>query len=162
MIEIRPILSEELPAARKVILTVAQHYYKWEEPFDEIYLRFVRDGVLDDLEDVQEHYLNQQGIFLVALEGDMVIGTGAIRRLEDTTCELKRLWLLEAYQGQGIGLHMTQMLLDFARSQHFRLVRLKTSPNQVRAIRFYQRLGFHRVDQGYQSQDDLVYELDIS
>ncbi len=161
MIDIRPIRPEELLAARTVILSVARQYYAWKESDAEIYARFVRTGVMDDMEDIQEHYFNRQGIFLVALDKDKVIGTGAIRRLEGATCELKRLWLLEAYQGQGIGLRITQQLLDFAKSQHFRLVQLKTSPNQIRAIRFYERLGFHRVNPVDDLQDDYFYELNL-
>ena len=42
-------------------------------------------------------------IFLVVLDEDRLVGTGAVRQIDDTICELKRMWLLTEYHGQGIG-----------------------------------------------------------
>ena len=57
-----------------------------------------------------------------------IIGTGAIRKLEGDLCELKRLWLLTEYHGQGLGYRMLRELLAFARETGYQRIRLETDP----------------------------------
>ena len=67
---------------------------------------------------------------------------GAIRRLDAQAAELRRMWLLEAYHGQGIGYRLLQELMAFARGQGYQRMVLMTGVVQERAICFYQRVGF--------------------
>ncbi len=107
----------------------------------------------------QSEYLDRQGLFLVVLDQQRIIGTGALRRLDGDIAELKRLWLLEAYHGQGIGNRLVQALLDFARSMSYKHIRLQTDIRSVRAIRFYQRLGFQPVACASDDPEDVCMEL---
>jgi putative acetyltransferase len=63
-----------------------------------------------DLDDLNSHYFNNKGIFLVLIDNGMIVGSGAIRRLSDDICELKRMWFLKDYRGKGLGWKMAQML----------------------------------------------------
>lgn len=91
-------------------------------------------------------YREPHGTFLVLLDSERVVGTGAIRRLDEQTCELKRMWFLPAYRGKGYGARMSQALLGFARSAGYQRVRLDTAPVLAAANRLYQRLGFYPID----------------
>ncbi len=73
---------------------------------------------------------------------------GGIRRLEDDTCELKRMWFLREYRGQGLGRQMAQRLLDFAKQQGYTRVRLDmvNTEVQAQALRLYERLGFYFIE----------------
>jgi putative acetyltransferase len=82
----------------------------------------------------------------VLRDGEEVVGTGAIRRLDQQTCELKRLWFLPACRGKGFGKQMVERLLDFARSAGYQRVRLDTAPELQAANRLYQRLGFYPIE----------------
>lgn len=103
-------------------------------------------GDFDDMDEISSHYAAPWGTFLVLLNGDAVVGTGAIRRIDDQTCELKRMWFLPLYRGRGYGTGMSEMLLEFARSAGYRRVRLDTSPELDAANKLYRRLGFQPVE----------------
>jgi hypothetical protein len=56
--------------------------------------RKVRKGPadFDDMDQIGDHYTAPAGTLLVLLDDDRVVGTGAIRRIDEFTCELKRMW----------------------------------------------------------------------
>jgi len=145
MITIRPILEEEIPAVKRVILTVAYNIFGFEGTLEDSIRHFEAVGELKDVDDVQTHYFDAKGAFLVALNGEEVIGSGALQKLDKDTAELKRMWLLDAYHGQGIGYRLIMQLFDFAREQNYTRLRLQTSPEQVRALDFYRKVGFHEI-----------------
>lgn len=141
-IEIRPIQPWETAEAKRVILSVAHGIFQWPETFEKLLKRFEAQGELRDVDEYQSSYLDRGGLFLVALDDGRIVGTGAIRALDADTAELWRLWLLEAYQGLGLGYRVLQTLMAFARASGFGSVHLQTDARQERAIRFYQRVGF--------------------
>lgn len=154
MIVIRPMEPDDLPAAKRVMLTVAAGIFDPEHPAATFVNR--HSAALSDVDDFQAQYGPPGGLFLVATDGDEVVGTGAIRRLSDETAELRRMWLLEAYHGRGIGYRLIQELFAFARAAGYRRVRLSTSAVQQRAIYFYDRLGFYPIP-AYRDTDDEVF-----
>ena len=111
--------------------------------------------------DVQAHYFDRRGIFLVVLDDGRLIGTGAVRQIDDTICELKRMWLLPEYHGQGIGYRVIQMLFEFARTAGYKTIRLETGDQQKRAIQFYERVGFHHVAPFDDSDHDVFMEMQL-
>lgn len=160
-IEIQRIEPHQIPAAKHVILSVARNVFQWQAPLDDILRQYDDRGELHDVDDLQSYYLDHQGLFLVAMDQGQVIGTGAIRHLDDVTAELKRLWLLEAYHGQGIGYRLIQTLLSFAQTTGCKRVRLLTDLRQVRARHFYQRVGFQLIECHSEDPNDVCMELAI-
>jgi GNAT superfamily N-acetyltransferase len=160
-IEIQPIAADQIDEAKRVILSVARNIYQWQETFEETVQRFAEQAFFDDLEQFQAHYFDRRGTFLVATDQGRVIGTGAIRQLNRETAELKRFWLLEAYQGKGIGYQMMQRLLSFARGAGYWRMRLQTDIRSVRAVRFYERIGFTRIACETADPEDVCMELSI-
>jgi putative acetyltransferase len=100
----------------------------------------------EDMDMVSSIYSEPTGIFLALLDGDGLVGTGAIRRLDEQTCELKRMWFLPAYRSKGYGARMCEALFEFARSAGYQRIRLDTVPVLAAANRLYQRLGFHPIE----------------
>lgn len=144
MVEIRPIKPHEWHAAKRLIYTVAKDVFSDPLPVDEIMAKHEAGGTLEEMDNIQANYFENGGVFLVTTENGRMIGTGAIRRLDDQTCELKRLWLLTEYHGRGLGYRMIQELLKFARGKGYERIRLETDPAyQKRAIEFYKKLGFY-------------------
>lgn len=116
---------------------------------------------LKDMDNIEQSYFENGGIFLVMLNNGEMIGTGAIRKLEERVCELKRLWLLIEYHGKGLGYRMIMELLRIAREMGYQKVRLETDPvYQKHAIDFYIRLGFYPIPH-YDPSDgtDIAMEL---
>jgi len=161
MIEIRPIQEHEIQEAKRVIFTVAYEVFREASTLEESIVKYSAQGVLSEMDDVQKNYFENGGTFLAIRDGDRIIGTGAIRFLEEGVCELKRLWLLTGYHGQGLGYRMMQELFAFAREKKYKLMRLQTdNVVQTRAIAFYRKLGFYEIPR-YEGDDpeDLAMEL---
>ena len=162
MITIRPIKPDEIPAAKRVLLTVAYNIFGFDGTLEESIRHFEAAGRLKDMDEVQSHYFGNHGTFLVALNGEQVIGSGALRKLDDETAELKRMWLLEAYHGQGIGYRLLSQLVDFAIQNGYVRIRLQTSPEQVRALNFYRKFGFYEIPSYNDDLDEISMELKLS
>jgi putative acetyltransferase len=139
MIEIKPIELDQVEEVQQVIITVCHEI--WQLP-EEMIRRY---DAMSDLDNLRSHYFDNNGTFLVLIDEGRAVGSGAIRRLNNDICELKRMWFLKAYRGQGLGTKMAQMLLDFARKKDYKKVRLDTADEQkqAQAIQLYQRLGFY-------------------
>jgi len=148
MIEIRRIrfAPDEWAVAKRLVYRVAHVIFNETRPLEEMIAHYDSRGTLDDMEDIQKSYFENGGVFLVMTNNDQIICTGAIRKLESDTCELKRLWLLPEYHGQGLGYRMLQKLLAVARERGYKYMRLETDAvAQSRAVEFYKRIGFHEI-----------------
>ncbi|CAG0983625.1 amino-acid N-acetyltransferase [Anaerolineae bacterium] len=162
MIEIKRIEPHQVGEIKHMILTVARGIYEWQESLDEIVRAFDARGEFSDIDHFQSHYLDRRGQFLVALDAGRVVGSGAVRQIDATVCELKRIWLLEAYQGKRLGYRLAQMLFDFARGADYEIVRLETDKRQTRAIAFYRQLGFQFIEPLEGDPDDVWMEMSLS
>jgi len=160
MIEIRPIQPQEIPEAKYVIFTVAFELFKGADTLEESIANFSAQGKLAEMNNVQKNYFDNGGTFLVIVDDGRIIGTGAIRYLEEDVCELKRLWLLSEYHGQGLGYRMMQKLLKIARDKSYKIMRLETDKIfQQRAVDFYKRLGFYEIPRYGDDPADMGMEL---
>ena len=160
MIEIRPIQPHEIPEAKLVIFSVAFELFKGADTLEESIVKFSAQGKLSEMDDVQRNYFDNGGTFLVTVKEGRIIGTGAIKYLEDGVCEIKRLWLLIEYHGHGFGYRMIQELFNIARQKGYKTIRLETDPViQNRAVEFYKRLGFYEIPRFGDDPDDIGMEL---
>src|SRR5512138_2706856 len=106
VITIRHIQLEEVALAKRLIYGVAHQIFHDDRPLEETITFYEARGQLHDIDDLQNTYGQDHGIFLVMLDGDQLIGTGAVRKMDDELCELKRLWLSFDYHGQKLGYRM--------------------------------------------------------
>ena len=83
-----------------------------------------------------------KGKTLLARCDDQIVGGGAYRRLPDGSCEMKRLYVSDRFKGRGIGRRLADALINAARSDGFRLMRLDTGNLLTEAINMYRKLGF--------------------
>jgi putative acetyltransferase len=159
MIKIRHIQPEEVAAAKQLIYRVAHEVFRDTRPLEESMAFYEARGQLHDLDDYQNEYVHNHGIFMVMTDDDSIICTGAVHRIDDEICELKRLWLLSEYHGQGLGYRMMRELLSFAREQGYRRMRLETDQlHQNRAFEFYKRQGFYEIPRYSDNEEDVAME----
>ncbi len=144
-----------------MILTVAYGIFGWNGTLEDSVQHFEASGEFADMDDIRASYLENGGQFLAAFDRDRLIGTSAIRRLALETAELKRMWLLPEFHGQGIGYALFCQLRDFAHQKGYRRIRLQTSPLQVRAIAFYHRLGFQEIPCYNEDHAEVSMELHL-
>lgn len=85
-------------------------------------------------------------LFLARDDGRAPLGCVGLRPLADEgCCEMKRLFLLPAARGLGLGRALTEAVVDQARRQGYRQLRLDTLPTMTTAIALYERQGFERI-----------------
>jgi len=93
-----------------------------------------------------EHLEDGRGTFLIARDGDRAVGCGAIRVLDPTTAEVKRMFVEPDQRGQGVGKAVLMSLEAAAKNMGVRRLALETGVHQHAAIALYRRAGFTEVD----------------
>jgi len=160
MIKIRHIHRGEVPVVKQLIYQVAHEMFHDTRSLEESTAFYEGQGILQDIDELQQAYFDNDGIFLVMTDNDQIIGTGAVRKIDDDVCELKRVWLLFEYHGKGLGYRMMQELFSFAREKGYSRMRLETDQEyQNRAFNFYKRLGFYEIPRYSDNEDDVAMEM---
>jgi GNAT superfamily N-acetyltransferase len=135
---IRPFRLGDAPGARRLIESVwSEHFHEHPDPF-------VREFVYSRLSDVDhaDTVYGDRGIFLCAIAGDVIVGTGAIKRVSDRQCEMTRMFVAAAYRGRGIGRAIADDLIGFARRAGYDGVNLSSNNALTASHRLYERIGF--------------------
>ena len=83
-----------------------------------------------------------RGVFLVACADGEPVGCGAIRRLSPTTAEVKRMFVLPAARGRGLGRRILAELEGWAAATGITRLVLETGDRQPEALHLYRRAGF--------------------
>ena len=73
----------------------------------------------------------------------------APRRLEDVTCELKRVYVRPEFRGTGMGRRLAEAAMRAAREIGYTTIRLDTLPQMAAAQRLYEDLGFRDIPAYY-------------
>lgn len=84
-------------------------------------------------------------------DDSVVLGGGGVAMLtgtkpEDGICELRKMYLLPATRGQGVGHKLIQLVMDQARALGFKGMYLETLPSMKQAHALYAKNGFKRLD----------------
>jgi GNAT superfamily N-acetyltransferase len=85
------------------------------------------------------------GAFLVAYLDDVAVGCGAVRRLDETTAEIKRMYVSPSVRGRGIGRALVEALEREARSVGATRIVLETGTRLESAIKLYEAMGYARI-----------------
>jgi putative acetyltransferase len=94
-------------------------------------------------------------------DGDVLVGCGALKRLDDEHAELKSMRTTRSRQRGGVGSAVLTHILDEARSMGFQRVSLETgsAPFFEPARRLYERFGFAYCEPfgGYRTDPNSVF-----
>jgi ribosomal protein S18 acetylase RimI-like enzyme len=85
-------------------------------------------------------------VILLAKLGERAVGCVALRRLDEQTCEMKRLYIRPPARRQGAGHALVQSIIEEARGRGYGRIRLDTLPKMSDAIRLYESFGFRDID----------------
>ena len=81
------------------------------------------------------------GLFLAYSDGNAA-GCGAFRKIDETRCELKRLYVRSQYRGQGLGKKILSRLLHEAKNKGYSCAYFDTLRSLQEAMRLYTAMGF--------------------
>jgi putative acetyltransferase len=90
----------------------------------------------------EEQTAGDRGVFLLARVDGRPVGCGALRRIDATTGEIKRMYVAPAARGAGLGRRLLDELERHARGLGLRRLVLETGPRQPEALGLYRRAGF--------------------
>ncbi len=82
------------------------------------------------------------GAFLIAWLDDAAVGCGAVRRLDETTAEIKRMYVDPSVRGRGIGRALLDALEREARLVGVKTIVLETGTRLASAIKLYVAMGY--------------------
>ena len=102
-----------------------------------------RDELSAELSQVIEPNGQDHGRLWVALDGEAVVGCAAITPVREGVCELKRMYLLPAHRGRGVGRRLLGEALGYARDRYQR-VELETHTRMEAARALYGSAGFQK------------------
>jgi len=102
-------------------------------------------GVIDetlnpDLADISTTYAN--GVFLVACDGDTIVGTGALTPQADGSAIVSRMSTAAAHRRRGVARAVLTRLAELARERGCPRLVLGTNADWQDAIAFYLAFGF--------------------
>jgi GNAT superfamily N-acetyltransferase len=87
-----------------------------------------------------------QGTFLVVTDvAGLTLAGGGLRRIDEATCEIKRMWASPAHRRQGLATTILAALEASAIDLGYSTVRLETGPSQPEAAALYARAGYRRI-----------------
>jgi len=137
---VAPICPEQDQAMSRIIRSVGREFGATGEGF----------GPGDaEVQHMSRHYPLPHSRYYTASRGGEVVGGSGIAPFAGSreTCELRKLFLLPAVRGQGIGRLLAETCLAFARKAGYRYCYLDTLASMTAAISLYQSLGFNRLPQ---------------
>ncbi len=106
-----------------------------------------------ELADLPGEYVAPQGILLLAMVEGVVAGCCAMRPLHrvdySDACEMKRLYVRQAFRRLGLGRQLTEAIVDTARVGGYHHLLLDTLNDMESARALYADLGFEAIPPYY-------------
>jgi len=84
-------------------------------------------------------------VFLVVRSAGRPVGCGAVRRLDAQTAEIKRMYVVTDFRGQGVARRLLAALESESAALGISRLVLETGVRQPEALALYERAGFSRI-----------------
>lgn len=102
----------------------------------------------EELEHLEDKYGLPGGRLYLAWQDGELAGCVGMKKLDDKTGELKRLYVRPSFRGQHLGRELVERIIEDARSLGYSRLMLDTMPELVSARHMYENMGF-RVTERY-------------
>lgn len=101
--------------------------------------------------------------FWCMFDQEKVIGTVAVKELDDKSCELKSLYLFEQYHGRGYGKCLLEKAITYAKESGYEKMYLDSLSTSKKAISLYRKVGFVETERYNQNEhSDVFMILDLN
>ncbi len=114
----------------------------FREYADEIDVDLCFQGFERELAELPGGYAPAAGRLLLVRSDEQLAACAGLRPLDQSTCEMKRLYVRPAFRGHGLGRRLATAVIEAAREIGYERVRLDTLAPMTVAIALYRSLGF--------------------
>jgi putative acetyltransferase len=83
--------------------------------------------------------------FIIARIDGTPVGCGALRPLDATTVEVKRMYTRPAFRRKGVGVAILAEMDRLALELGYTTIKLQTGPKQPEAAALYERVGYYPI-----------------
>ena len=98
-----------------------------------------------EIENLRGKYGLPDGRLYIAYSDNHAVGCIALRKINNTECEMKRLYVKPQFRGNGLAKSLVELIINDAREIGYRYMLLDTLPGLKTAIKMYENLGFYRI-----------------
>jgi len=111
-----------------------------------------------ELQQLSIMYAATSGGIVLCKKNNDFIGCSAIRKIDTTSCELKRMWVQLPYQKLGIGETLLKECIALAKKLNYKEILLDTLKRLQPAIKLYKKYNFIETEAYYKNPNsDVVY-----
>ena len=148
------ISEEHLDHVRNLIKAfVKWHLNRHLEDTDLINEYFDPKDFEEELASLPGKYSMPSGKLLLAFYNDQPAGCVALKKIEDHSCEMKRMFVYPEFHGKGIGYALAKAIIDEAKKIGYSTIKLDISIRQIEAQKLYQGFGFKNIEAYYELPD---------
>lgn len=92
--------------------------------------------------DLPGKYAAPEGRLLLVQEAGAVLGCAALRRIDESTCEMKRVYVRPGARGRNLGRLLVEAILREAKLAGYARICLDVLPEFTAAQQLYEAMGF--------------------
>lgn len=93
----------------------------------------------------QYNSIERNGLVALLKNNDKIIGCGAIKEMDGEAMEVKRMFVLKEFRGQGFAGLVLKELEQWAFDLGYSYCKLETGKRQPEAIALYEKKGYSRI-----------------
>lgn len=122
-----------------------------------------QEGIDNDLDDIELNYTNNNGYFGLILDSSKKpLGTFGLYKIDENSCEIRKMYFLPALRGKGWGKKVMKILITKAIENGYKNVLLETNSVLKEAIGLYKKCGFEELkDYKLHSRCDQAFILKV-
>ncbi len=108
-------------------------------------------NITEELENPQKKYDEMTGGLYLVLWKSGAAGCIAFQKMDQTRCEIKRLYIRQEYRGNKLGERAMEFVLEEARKKNYKEAYCDTLSRMASAVALYNKLGFVEIEPYYQN-----------
>ncbi len=100
----------------------------------------------NEINNLEDKYGVPWGRLYIAFYENQVAGCIALRKLNETECEMKRLYVKPEFRNKGIAKTLVEKVISDSKEIGYSSMHLDTLPFLQTAIKMYRKMGFYEIE----------------